>query len=149
MNPLLNLQINPLSDIALYEQITEQLKQLILAGVLEEHAPLPSVRGLAQMLGISVITTRRAYIELEQQGYVHTVPAKGTFVSYRYRERLKELGMLKLDEMLSNVAHLSKALQVDETELLARLAVHCAYAQEQEYHPIKARQAISKFIRNR
>ena len=57
--------------------------------------------------------------------------------------------MLKLDEMLSNVAHLSKALQVDETELLARLAVHCAYAQEQEYHPIKARQAISKFIRNR
>ncbi|MBQ7025023.1 MAG: GntR family transcriptional regulator, partial [Peptococcaceae bacterium] len=96
MNIQLNLQINPLSDIALYEQIAEQIKQQILSGALAEHTLLPSVRGLAQMLGISVITTRRAYTELEQQGYVLTIPAKGTFVSYGYRERLKELGMLKL-----------------------------------------------------
>ena len=51
MHMNLNIQINPLSDIALYEQITEQLKQFILSGTLAEHAPLPSVRGLAQMLG--------------------------------------------------------------------------------------------------
>ncbi|MBO5429904.1 MAG: GntR family transcriptional regulator, partial [Peptococcaceae bacterium] len=107
------------------------------------------VRGLAQMLGISVITTRRAYTELEQQGYVLTIPAKGTFVSYGYRDRLKELGMLKLDEMLSNVAHLAKALQIDEAELAAMLSNHCAYVQEHEYNPLKARQILTQFIRNR
>ena len=149
MNIQLNLQINPLSDIALYEQIAEQIKQQILSGALAEHAPLPSVRGLAQMLGISVITTRRAYTELEQQGYVLTIPAKGTFVSYGYRERLKELGMLKLDEMLSNVAHLAKVLQIDEAELAAMLSNHCAYVQEHEYNPLKARQIVTQFIRNR
>ena len=149
MNIQLNLQINPLSDIALYEQIAEQLKQQILSGALAEHTPLPSVRGLAQMLGISVITTRRAYTELEQQGYVLTIPAKGTFVSYRYRERLKELGMLKLDELLSNVAHLAKVLQIDEAELAAMLSNHCAYVQEHEYNPLKARQILTQFIRNR
>lgn len=149
MNIQLNLQINPLSDIALYEQIAEQIKQQILSGALAEHAPLPSVRGLAQMLGISVITTRRAYTELEQQGYVLTIPAKGTFVSYGYRDRLKELGMLKLDEMLSNVAHLAKVLQIDEAELAAMLSNHCAYVQEHEYNPLKARQIVTQFIRNR
>ena len=145
MNIQLNLQINPLSDIALYEQIAEQIKQQILSGALAEHTLLPSVRGLAQMLGISVITTRRAYTELEQQGYVLTIPAKGTFVSYRYRER----GMLKLDELLSNVAHLAKALQIDEAELAAMLSNHCAYVQEHEYNPLKARQILTQFIRNR
>ena len=149
MNIQLNLQINPLSDIALYEQIAEQIKQQILSGALAEHAPLPSVRGLAQMLGISVITTRRAYTELEQQGYVLTIPAKGTFVSYGYRDRLKELGMLKLDELLSNVAHLAKVLQIDEAELAAMLSNHCAYVQEHEYNPLKARQILTQFIRNR
>ena len=149
MNIQLNLQINPLSDIALYEQIAEQIKQQILSGALAEHTLLPSVRGLAQMLGISVITTRRAYTELEQQGYVLTIPAKGTFVSYSYRDRLKELGMLKLDEMLSNVAHLAKVLQIDEAELAAMLSNHCAYVQEHEYNPLKARQIVTQFIRNR
>ena len=149
MNIQLNLQINPLSDIALYEQIAEQIKQQILSGALAEHTLLPSVRGLAQMLGISVITTRRAYTELEQQGYVLTIPAKGTFVSYRYRERLKELGMLKLDELLSNVAHLAKVLQIDEAELAAMLSNHCAYVQEHEYNPLQARQILTQFIRNR
>lgn len=149
MNKTINIQINPLSDVALYEQISEQLKQLIVTGTLAEHSLLPSVRGLAQALDVSVITTRRAYIELEQQGYVITTPAKGTFVSYRYKDRLKELGMLKLDEMLSNVAHLAHALQVDEKDLLAQLSSHCAYVQEHEYNALKARQLLTQVIRNR
>lgn len=149
MNNQFNLQINPLSDIALYEQIAEQLKQLILSGALKEHTPLPSVRNLAQMLGISVITTRRAYTELEQQGYVITIPAKGTFVSYHYRERLKELGQLKLNDMISDVAYLAKALQIDEESLLAQVSLHYEYVQEHEYNQIKARQMVSQFIRKR
>lgn len=149
MNNQFNLQINPLSDIALYEQIAEQVKQLILSGALDEHAPLPSVRGLAQMLGISVITTRRAYTELEQQGYVITIPAKGTFVSHRYRERLKEMGISKLNEMISDVAYLAKALQIDEDTLLTQVSSRYAYVQDHEYSIAKARQLISKYIRNR
>jgi len=145
----INIQINPLSDIALYEQIAEQLKQLIVSGALAEHSPLPSVRGLAQALEVSVITTRRAYTELEQQGYVITTPAKGTFVSYRYKDRLKELGMSKLDELLFNAAHLGKALQIEETELLGRLSAHYTYVQEHDYNPLKARQIVTQFIRNR
>ena len=147
MRKELYIQINPLSDIALYEQIAEQLKQLILSGTLAEHTPLPSVRGLAQMLGISVITTRRAYTELEQQGYVRTIPAKGTFVSYQYRERLTELGLIRLNEMITDMAYLAKALQVDEAALLSQVASHYEYVQDHDYDPIKARQAISKFIR--
>ena len=149
MHMNLNIQINPLSDVALYEQITEQLKQFILSGTLAEHTPLPSVRGLAQMLGISVITTRRAYTELERQGYVITIPAKGTFVSYRYRERLKELGIIRLEEMLTDLVYLAQALELDKESFLAQAAAHFDHAQEFEYDHLKARQAISKFIRNR
>ncbi|MBQ2777369.1 MAG: GntR family transcriptional regulator [Peptococcaceae bacterium] len=150
MNREINIQINPLSDIALYEQIAEQLKQLIVSGTLAEHAPLPSVRGLAQALEVSVITTRRAYTELEQQGYVITTPAKGTFVSYRYKNRLKELGLLKLDEILSNAAYLAQALQIDEQELLKKLSAHCARAQEHTYtDPGQTRQLLTQFIRSR
>lgn len=144
-----NIQINPLSDIALYEQIAEQLRQLILSGTLAEHTPLPSVRGLAQMLGISVITTRRAYTELEQQGYVLTIPAKGTFVSYRYRERLRELGALKLNEIMEYAAYLAQALELDEKEFLQQAATHYTYAREHEYNQMKARKLLSDFIRNR
>ena len=149
MRTELYIQIDPLSEVALYEQIAEQLKQLILTGTLAEHTPLPSVRGLAQMLGISVITTRRAYTELEAQGYVLTVPAKGTFVSYRYRERLKELGILRLNEMLSDTAYLAQALELDKESFLAQASAHFDHAQEFEYNQLKARQAISQFIRNR
>ncbi len=146
---MINIKINPVSDIALYEQISEQLKHLIVSGALAEHSPLPSVRGLAQALEVSVITTRRAYTELEQQGYVITTPAKGTFVSYRYKDRLRELGMLKLEELLSNAAHLAKALEINETDLHAQLSAHYAYVQEHDYNPVKARQIVTQFIRNR
>ena len=149
MKKELFLQIDPLSEVALYEQIAEQLKQLILTGSLAEHTPLPSVRGLAQMLDISVITTRRAYTELESQGYVITIPAKGTFVSYRYRERLKELGILRLNELLSDSSYLAQALEMDKESFLAQAAAHFDHAQKFEYNQLKARQAISKFIRNR
>lgn len=75
----MDIHTNISSGVALYEQIAEQIKQLIVKGELAEDEPLPSVRALAQQLGVSVITTRRAYTELEQEGYVITTPAKGTF----------------------------------------------------------------------
>ena len=85
----MNIQVIATSDVALYEQIAMQIKKLIVTGELQEGELLPSVRALAQQLGVSAITTRRAYTELEQEGFVFTAPAQGTFVSHRYIERLK------------------------------------------------------------
>jgi len=147
MQKELSLQIDQLSNIPLYEQIEEQLKQQILTGELEEHSHLPSVRALAQTLGISVITTRRAYTELEAQGYVITVPAKGTFVSYRFRDHLKKVGISKLNELVTDIAFLAKALQIDKDELLAQVSSSYEYVQDHEYSLSKARQVISQFVR--
>ena len=113
----MDIQIITTSDVALYEQIATQIKKLIINGSLQEGDPLPSVRALAQELGVSAITTRRAYTELEQDGYVFTAPAKGTFVSHRYIERLKELGLMKLDEIMDDMIYLARAMIIDQEQL--------------------------------
>lgn len=107
----------PTSEVALYEQIATQVKELIINGVLQEGEPLPSVRALAQELGVSAITTRRAYTELEREGYVFTAPAKGTFVSRCYVERLKELGLMKLKDMVDDMIYLAQAIDVGKEDL--------------------------------
>lgn len=114
----MDIQIITTSDVALYEQIATQIKKLIINGSLQEGDPLPSVRALAQELGVSAITTRRAYTELEQEGYVFTAPAKGTFVSHRYIERLKELGLMKLGEMMDDMIYLARAMNIEQEQLL-------------------------------
>lgn len=116
----MDIEVITTSDVALYEQIATQVKKLIINGTLKEGDPLPSVRALAQELGVSAITTRRAYTELEQEGYVFTAPAKGTFVSHRYIERLKELGMMKLGELVDDMVYLAQAMDVEQ-EVLAEL----------------------------
>ena len=126
----MDIQIITTSDVALYEQIANQVKKLIINGTLEEGDPLPSVRALAQDLGVSAITTRRAYTELEQEGYVFTAPAKGTFVSHRYIERLRELGMMKLGEMVDDMVYLAQAMEVDQTQLQELVAARFAEAKK-------------------
>lgn len=123
----MNLQINTASGVALYEQIAEQLKELIVSGKLPDSSPLPSVRALAADLGVSVITTRRAYTELEQEGYVVTTPAKGTFVSSRYIERLQELGLMKLSEHIDDLVYLAQAMDVSAEQLAELVTEHYAY----------------------
>lgn len=73
--------LGPNSDVPLYEQIATEIKAKILAGELKPGDPLPSIRQLASELLISVITTKRAYQELESGGFIETRPGKGTFVS--------------------------------------------------------------------
>lgn len=126
----MDIEVITTSDVALYEQIANQIKKLIINGALEEGDPLPSVRALAQELGVSAITTRRAYTELEQEGYVFTAPAKGTFVSHRYIERLKELGMMKLGEMVDDMVYLAQAVDVDQDELQKLVAARFAEAKD-------------------
>ena len=118
----MNIQVIATSDVALYEQIAMQIKKLIVTGELQEGELLPSVRALAQQLGVSAITTRRAYTELEQEGFVFTAPAKGTFVSHRYIERLKELGLMKLNEIMDDLIYLASSMDINETQLQELLA---------------------------
>ena len=86
----MNLFISEHSNAAIYEQIEQQIKDAILRQELKAEEPLPSIRGLAKDLQISVITTKRAYEELEAQGLIYSVPGRGFFVCSRKLEMLKE-----------------------------------------------------------
>ena len=85
----------------IYEQIADQVKEQIMAGTLSAGDALPSMRLLAKELRISVITTKRAYEELERDGFLENVPGKGCFVAPQNRELLREAQLRKVEEKLS------------------------------------------------
>lgn len=86
----MNLIINNSSMQPIYEQIMEQIKQLVLTGKLKEEAPLPSVRSLSKDLKISALTVKKAYDHLEEEGFIITVHGKGSFIAPTNRERMLE-----------------------------------------------------------
>ena len=88
--PELDIIISNASDKPIYDQIVSQMKALILTGELGEGQQLPSIRALAGDLRISVITTKRAYDELEKDGYIYTVAAKGCYVAERNEQLVRE-----------------------------------------------------------
>ena len=85
----------------IYEQITDQVKEQIMTGALKAGDALPSMRLLAKELRISVITTKRAYEELEREGFLENVPGKGCFVAPQNRELLREAQLRRVEEKLS------------------------------------------------
>ena len=85
----------------IYEQISDQVKSPILSGTLAEGDALPSMRLLAKELHISVITTQRAYEELEREGFLQNIPGKGCFVAPQNRELLREAQLRRVEEFLS------------------------------------------------
>ena len=101
----------------IYEQIVSQVKGLILSGKLREGEALPSMRLLARELRISVITTKRAYEELEREGFVQSVPGKGSFVAARDAEILREETLRKIERALSEAVELARAGGVSGEEL--------------------------------
>lgn len=106
------------SAIPLYEQITRQLKEQILQGKLEQGSILPSIRALAKELKVSIITVKRAYEELEQEGFVETTPGKGTYVSMDNRERLREIRMSQIEEKLEEVVTSAKNIGMNLEDLI-------------------------------
>ena len=102
----------------IYEQIYTQIKDLILNGVLAEGDALPSIRGLAKDLRISVITTKRAYDELEQEGFVNTVAGKGCFVAGADRELIREANLKKIEIHLQAISQLAKSCGITNEELI-------------------------------
>jgi len=106
----LDILISNSSPVALYEQIETQIKNQILNGNIKSGDPLPSIRSLAKELKVSIITTKRAYEELEKEGFIETVVGKGTFVSGANSERLKEAAMAEMESRLEEVIISAKSL---------------------------------------
>jgi GntR family transcriptional regulator len=101
----------------IYEQIGRQIKAQIISGDLAEGESLPSIRRLAQDLQISVITTKRAYDELEREGFINTVGGKGTFVAVQNQELLREKKMKLVEEKLSGAVSEAKMLGIGLAQL--------------------------------
>lgn len=101
----------------IYEQIAQQIKDAILTGELAEGTLLPSIRALANDLRISVITTKRAYAELEEAGFVSTVQGKGTFVSGGNLELLREERLRQVERLLAQAVADAEAADVTAQEL--------------------------------
>lgn len=107
----------------IYDQISSQIKAQIIAGTLRPGEALPSIRGLAKDLKISVITTKRAYDELEAQGFVTTVAGKGCFVEEKNLDLVREHQLKELEDHLSAAAELSKSCGVSREELQEMLRI--------------------------
>ena len=105
----MNINISNTSTIPLYEQIQTQIKIQILNGSLKQGECLPSIRNLAKELKVSIITTKRAYEELEKDGFIQTVVGKGTFVSNQNTERLKEITLYNLENKLEEIIKQAKS----------------------------------------
>jgi GntR family transcriptional regulator len=106
------------AEVPIYEQITRQIKDEILKGELKEGDLLPSVRVLAKDLNISVITTRRAYDELENQGFTVNMTGKGTFVAPQNLDLLKESRYKIIEEKLAQAVDYSKSIGVSKNEVI-------------------------------
>ena len=120
----MDIIISNSSGVPIYEQIVRQVKGLILSGELPEGEALPSMRLLARDLRISVITTKRAYEELERDGFLPTVPGKGCFEAPQTQETRREAGLCQIEEHLSRAVDAAKAgaVGLDElTEMLSTL----------------------------
>ena len=103
--------------VPIYDQITRQMKGLILRGELKEGEALPSMRLLAKELRISVITTKRAYEELERDGFLENVPGKGCFVAHQNRELLREAQLRRVEEKLTQAIEEARRGAVSLEEL--------------------------------
>ena len=99
--PQVDIIISNSSGKPIYEQITDQVKEQIMAGALAAGDALPSMRLLAKELRISVITTKRAYEELERDGFLENVPGKGCFVAPQNRELRREAHLRRVEEKLT------------------------------------------------
>ena len=106
------------SDAPIYDQIFTQIKGHILSGELKQDEALPSIRGLAKDLRISVITTKRAYEELERAGFIYTVPGKGSFVAAKNKELLREEHLKKIEEHMTAIADLARGAGLGRGEVL-------------------------------
>lgn len=109
------------SDKPIYEQIEDQIKAQIMSGNLKEGDALPSMRLLAKELRISIITTKRAYEDLERDGYIESYTGKGSFIKGVNREMVKESVMFEIETLMEEMLDKAKIAKVSFDELVERM----------------------------
>lgn len=119
----MNILISNASGDPIYLQIVNQLKEEILKGTLPPGEALPSIRSLAKDLRISVITTKRAYEELEKSGYIDTVAGKGSFVAPQNRELLKEQRLRKIESGISSLLKEARLIGLSPEDLTDMIGI--------------------------
>ncbi len=107
----------------IYEQIYSQIKQQIINETLKQDEMLPSIRNLAKDLKISVITTKRAYEELERDGFIYTVAAKGCFVAAKNIELLKEEQLRKIEKHIEDIFHLAAGCSLTKEDIIEMINI--------------------------
>lgn len=117
----MNIIISNAANQPIYEQIYSQIKNQIISGQLISGDLLPSIRTLAKDLRISVITTKRAYDELEKDGYIYIVSGKGCYVAEKNTELIKEEHLKKIEEHFEQIINLAKPCQLTNDDLIEML----------------------------
>lgn len=117
----MNIFIDNKSGMPIYDQIYSQIKAQIISGALKEDEALPSIRNLAKDLRISVVTTKRAYEELEREGFIYTVAAKGCFVAPKNVELLREENLKKIEEHMSEIMRLAASCNLSLQDIIDML----------------------------
>lgn len=119
----MDIIISNSSNIHLYEQVKEQIKNKIVSNELKTGELLPSIRSLAKDLRISVITTKNAYEELEREGYVETIPGKGTYVANKNKELIKEEQLQKVEGLIDTAVSIAKISGISKEEIREMLDI--------------------------
>ena len=114
----MHIFIDNKSGEPIYNQIYSQIKNQIVNGDLKEHETLPSIRGLAKDLRISFITTKRAYEELEKDGFIYTLPAKGCYVASKNVELLREENLKKMEGYMEQIRKLAASCNLKKEDIL-------------------------------
>ncbi len=115
----MHIFIDNKSGAPIYDQIKTQIKAQIISGELSPDEMLPSIRGLAKDLRISFITTKRAYDDLEAEGFIYTIPGKGCFAAPRNTQLLREENLKKIEEHMEEIVRLGSACRLTREEILA------------------------------
>ena len=114
----MNILIDNKSGAPIYDQIYSQIKSQIISGALKENDILPSIRSLAKDLRISFITTKRAYEELEKEGFIYTIPAKGCYVAPKNVELIREENLKKIEEHIDRIVRLAATCNLSNEDIL-------------------------------
>ena len=114
----MNILIDNKSGEPIYNQIYSQIKNQIISGDLKADEMLPSIRGLAKDLRISFITTKRAYEELEKEGFIYTLPAKGCYVAPKNVELLREENLKKIEDYIEKITKLAGSCNLTKDDLI-------------------------------
>lgn len=120
---ILNIIISNNSEIPIYQQLKNQIKEAILTGEVKDGELLPSIRNLANETRVSVLTTRRAYDELEEEGFIKTVHGKGSFAMSNNLDMLKEARLKQVEEKLMEAYNIGKAVGVTKEDMQAMMDI--------------------------